>query len=130
MVEQGDVYWLDLPEPSGSEPGFRRPHVVVQNNVLNRSRIRTAIVCATTTNLRLARSYGNVLLKAGEANLARQSVVNVSQLFTVDQGDLQDYIGTLSPRRVREIVNGIRKVLEPRDPGTEEASGLAANERE
>ncbi len=116
-VAQGDVFWIDLGEPGGSEPGYRHPHVVVQNNAFNRSRIGTVVVCALTSNLRRAAVPGNVLLDDGEARLARRSVVNVTQIFTVDRAQLGQKIGTLSPRRVREIVDGIKLVLEPRDPG-------------
>jgi len=116
VINQGDIYWIDLGEPSGSEPGYRHPHVVIQNNLFNRSQIRTVIVLALTSNLKRADVPGNVLLENGEANLPRQSVANVSQVFTVDKSQLDEYIGALSPRRVREILNGIRLVIEPREP--------------
>jgi mRNA interferase MazF len=115
VINQGDVFWIDLGEPSGSEPGYRHPHVVIQNNVFNRSRISTAVVCALTSNLRRAEVPGNVLLEKGEANLPQQSVVNVSQIFTVDKRDLEEKIGMLSRRRIRQIVDGVRLVIEPRD---------------
>ncbi len=70
MIRQGDIYWVDLEEPSGSEPGYRHPHVVLQNNVFNQSRIRTVIVCPLTTNLKRADAPGNVLLDEGEGGLA------------------------------------------------------------
>ena len=114
MIRQGDIYWIDLGEPLGSAPGFRHPHVVVQNDVFNSSRIHTVVVCALTSNLRRAEAPGNVLLQPGEANLPKQSVVNVSQIFTVDKRQLEDKIGSLSPARVGEILEGIRLVLEPR----------------
>lgn len=115
VISQGDLFWVDLGEPSGSEPGYRHPHVVVQNNVFNRSRINTVVVCALTSNLARAKAPGNVLLAQGEANLPRQSVVNVSQIFTVDKRDLSERIGTLSPQRVRQVLDGIHLVMEPRD---------------
>ena len=114
MIRQGDIYWVELGEPIGSEPGFRHPHVVVQNDVFNGSRIDTVVVCALTSNLQRAEAPGNVLLKPGEANLPKQSVVNVSQIFTVDKRQLEEKIGSLSTLRVREILEGIRLVLEPR----------------
>jgi mRNA interferase MazF len=114
VIRQGDIYWVALEEPIGSTPGFRHPHVVVQNDVFNSSRIHTVVVCALTSNLRRAEAPGNVLLQPGEANLPKQSVVNVSQIFTVDKQQLGDKIGSLSPARVREILEGIRLVLEPR----------------
>jgi mRNA interferase MazF len=115
VIDQGDVFWVDLGEPSGSEPGYRHPHVVIQNNVFNRSRINTVVVCALTSNLRRAKAPGNVLLEEGEANLLEQSVVNVSQIFTVDKRSLVEKIGALSRRRVRQILDGVRLVIEPRD---------------
>ena len=115
VINQGDVFWVDLGEPSGSEPGYRHPHMVIQNNVFNRSRISTVVMCALTSNLRRARAPGNVLLEKGEANLPRQSVVNVSQIFTVDKRYLEEKVGTLSHRRTCQILDGVRLVIEPRD---------------
>lgn len=115
VINQGDVYWVDLGEPSGSEPGYRHPHVVIQNNIFNQSRINTVVVCVLTSNLKRAEVPGNVLLEKREANLAKQSVVNVSQIFTVDKEDLVERIGTLSRARVRQILDGVSLVLEPRD---------------
>ena len=117
VIGQGDVFWIELGEPSGSEPGYRHPHIVIQNNVFNQSRINTAVVCALTSNLGRAKAPGNILLEKGEANLPRQSVVNVSQIFTVDKRDLDVNFGALSRRRVRQILDGIRLVTEPRDVG-------------
>lgn len=115
VTNQGDVFWVELGEPSGSEPGYRHPHVVVQNDVFNRSLINTIVVCTLTSNLHRAAAPGNVLLQRGEANLPQQSVVNVSQIFTVDKNQLREKIGTLSPTRIREILHGIWLVLEPRE---------------
>ena len=114
-IEQGDVFWIDLGAPRGSEPGYRHPHVVVQNNLFNRSRINTVVVCALTSNLKRAQAPGNVLLREGEAHLPKASVVNVTQVFTVDKRDLDEKIGTLSSSRVQQILAGIQLVLEPRD---------------
>jgi len=115
VVSQGDVYWLELGAPSGSAPGLRHPHVVVQNNVYNRSRIDTVVVSVITSNLKRAKAPGNVLLERGEAGLPKRSVVNISQVFTVDKSDLKEQIGTLSPRRLRQILDGMYLLLEPRD---------------
>ena len=112
-INQGDIFWVDLGEPSDSEPGYRYPHVVVQNNLFNRSRINTVVVCALTSNLRRAEAPGNVLLHEGEANLPRQSVVNISQIVTVDKSQLDTKIGTVSTARLREILDGINLLLEP-----------------
>lgn len=115
IIGQGDVFWLDLGTPRGSAPGFRRPHVVVQNDVFNASRIQTTILCAVTSNLARAKAPGNLLLRKGEANLPRPSVVNVSQVVTVDKSVLREKIGTLSSPRIQEIVAGLRLVFEPRE---------------
>ena len=116
MINQGDIYWVDLGEPSASEPGYRHPHVVVQNNIFNRSQLKTVVVCALTSNLKRGQAPGNVQLESGEGNLPKQSVVNVSQIYAVDKSQLDEYIGTLSSARVREIINGIKLVVEPREP--------------
>ncbi len=115
VINQGDVFWVDLGDASGSSPGYRHPHVVIQNNVFNKSRINTVVVCVLTSNLKRADAPGNILLEKGEANLPKQSVVNVSQIFTVDKRNLDERIGMLSAKRVRQILAGINLVLEPRD---------------
>lgn len=116
VINQGDVYWIELDEPEASEPGYRHPHVIVQNNLFNRSNIKTVLVCPLTTNLKRANAPGNVRIDRKESNLPKESVVNVSQVFTVDKSQLDDFIGTLSPRRITEILNGIKLVLDPREP--------------
>jgi mRNA interferase MazF len=113
VIRQGDVFWIDLDDPTGSEPGYRHPHVVIQNDVFNSSRINTVVVCALTANLRRASVPGNVQLDVGEAGLPKPSVVNVSQIFTVDKRHLGERVGTLSAHRVRQIINGVRLLLEP-----------------
>jgi mRNA interferase MazF len=119
LVNQGDIYWVDLGDPIGSAPGYRHPHVVIQNNDFNNSRIRTVVVCALTSNLKRAKAPGNVLLNQGEANLSKPSVVNISQVFTIDRSQLDEKIGTLSPlgtlspQRVRQILDGLYLLLEP-----------------
>ena len=106
---------MDFGAPSESEPGFRHPHVVIQNNVFNRSRINTVVVCALTSNLKRAKAPGNVLLDKGEGNLSKKSVVNITQIFTINKGDLEEKIGTLTRGRIRQIIEGIRLLTEPRE---------------
>jgi mRNA interferase MazF len=116
VIRQGDVYWINLlEEPIGSEPGYRRPFLVVQNNLFNRSQISTVLVCPLTSKLKWAESPGNVLLDAGEANLPKQSVVNVSQIATVNKWQLAEQIGHLSLRRIRQVLAGIYLVIDPHD---------------
>ena len=114
-INQGDIYWVDLGTPRGSEPGFRNPYAVIQNDAVNVSRIRTVIVCLITSNLQRATAPGNVLLEKGEANLPMPSVVNVSQIYTIDKDMLGEKIGKLDRGRTREILNGIFLMLEPRN---------------
>ena len=114
VIRQGDIFWVDLGTPSGSAPGYRHPHVVVQTNLFNQSKINTVVVCALTSNLKRAGAPGNVLLAKGEANLKKASVVNISQLVTVDKSDLTEKIGTLSPSRVEQIIDGIKLLIERR----------------
>ncbi len=115
VARQGEIFWVDLGEPSGSEPGFRHPHIVIQNNIFNSSSINTVVVCSLTTNLKRAKAPGNVSLNKGEANLSKKSVVNVSQIYTVNKSDLKEKIGQVSEKRVYEILKGLNLLTEPRE---------------
>ena len=110
MINQGDIYWLQLENPPELEPRIPHPHVVIQDDVLNHSNHPTVTLCALTSNLTRISIPGNVLLEAGEANLPRQSLVEVSKLSTVDKTYLGAYIGTLSAERIDQILAGIRFV--------------------
>ena len=112
-VRQGEVYWIDLGDPVGSEPAYRHPHLVVQNDVFNASRIRTVVVCAITSTISRAAAPGNVLLDAGEAGLSKSSVVNISQIFTVDKSQLEERIGAIGTARLRQVLDGIKLLVEP-----------------
>jgi mRNA interferase MazF len=115
VINQGDIFWVDLGDAAGSEPAYRHPHVVIQNNVFNRSRLNTVVVCSLTSNLERAKSPGNVLLEKGESNLPKSSVINITQIFTVDKGDLVEKIGTLSSARISQVLDGVGLLLMPRD---------------
>lgn len=115
MVKQGEIYWVDLGEPSGSEPGYKHPHVVIQNNIFNSSNINTVVVCSLTTNLIRAKAPGNVALDKGEANLPKKCIVNISQIYTVNKKDLIEKIGQVSEKRMKEILEGLELLTEPRD---------------
>ena len=115
VINQGDLFWIDLDEPKGSGPGYRHPHVVIQNNLFNKSQINTVVVCAITSNILRAAAPGNVLLKKGEGNLPKESVVNISQVFTVNKIDLIEKIGSLSRERFFYILEGIKLLTEPRE---------------
>ena len=109
-MRQGEVYWLRF-QGEGSEPSGRRPAVVVQHDRFNRSAIQTTVVAAITSNLMLAAMPGNVRLRRGEANLPRPSVVNVTQIRTVDRESLTERIGAVSPARIREVLQGLSLVF-------------------
>lgn len=106
---RGEIWWASLAAPRGSEPGFRRPVLVVQSNRFNESRIGTVVVAAITSNLALAEAPGNVLLRAGV--LSRPSVVNVSQVLTVSREFLVEKVGPVSPAVLNEVSAGLRLVL-------------------
>ena len=107
-INQGDIYWVQLEALSGSEPGICHPHVVIQENILNHSRITTVVACALTSNRKRANTPGNVLLEIGEANLPKQSIVEVSKVSTVDKTQLGEYIGSLTEQRTHQILAGMR----------------------
>jgi mRNA interferase MazF len=106
------VYWLDFGPARGSAPAERHPCVVVQNDVFNQSAIATSVVCLITSNLSRANAPGNVLLKNGEASLAKASVVNVSQILTVDKAELVDCIGKLSGTAAMAVRDGLHLLLD------------------
>jgi mRNA interferase MazF len=114
VIQQGDVFWVQMDEPRGSEPGYRHPFVIIQNNVFNSSHINTVIAVALTSNVSRASVPGNVLLKKGEGGLSKTSVVNVSQVMTLDKTDLNEKIGRLSSGRIHEILDGLRLITEPK----------------
>ena len=108
---RGEVWWATLPAPTASEPGYRRPLLIIQSDDFNRSRIHTVIAVVITSNLLLSEAPGSVLLSQKEINLPKKSVANVSQLITVDKSFLTEKIGTVSPHTLREIEAGVRLVL-------------------
>lgn len=112
VIERGTVWWADLSEPRGSEPGYRRPLVVVQADAFNRSRIRTVIGVILTSNLRLLDAPGNVLVPAGRSGLPKDSVANVSQVVTLDRAYLSEPAGKLDPKLLRQVDQGLRLVLD------------------
>lgn len=115
VIEQGEIYWVDLGDPHGSEPGYKHPHIVVQNNIFNSSRISTVVMCSLTSNLKRGLSPGNVTLKKGEADLPKKSVINITQIYTVNKNDLCGKIGKVSCERFSEVLSGIRLLTEPRE---------------
>lgn len=111
-IRQGDVYWLNFGPSFGSAPAERHPCVVVQSDVFNSSRIATTVVCLITSNLERANSPGNVALKKGDAGLSRPSVVNVSQVVTVDKIELEERVGRLPSSAIESVLTGMRLLFE------------------
>ena len=111
VISQGDVWWADLRDPTGSGPGFRRPVVVVQGDSLNRSKISTVVCVPLTSNLTWARAPGNVLLPANTAGLRKDSVANASQIIAVDRAFLTERVAKLPPRHFAQVMSGIDVVL-------------------
>lgn len=110
-MHRGEIWWANLPEPQGSEPGDRRPVLIIQSDLFNRSQIRTAIAVALTSNLSLADAPGNVLLPHPETGLPKDSVANASQVITVDRGFLTSCVGVLPAPLFRKVEDGLRLVL-------------------
>ena len=110
-MEQREVWWADLEEPTGSEPGYRRPVVIVQGNAFNRSRIGTVVCVPLTSNLKWADAPGNVLLTSGETGLPKDAVANVSLIVALDRAVLTERVAKIAPRRFRLILSGIDTVL-------------------
>lgn len=110
-ISQGDVFWADLGDPAGAEPGFRRPVVVVQGDAFNRSRLATVVCVALTSNLKWADAPGNVPLSAAATGLRKESVANVSQIVTLDRTQLTERSGKLSRAKLALVLSGVDVVL-------------------
>ena len=108
MINRGELYWIPSDPLRGAIPGPAHPHLVLQDDVFNHSRISTVIVCALTSNLKRATEPGNVLLDPGEGNLEKQSVIIVSQVSSVEKAQLGEHIGVLSADRVEQVIAGLR----------------------
>lgn len=110
-MKRGQVWWAELPEPDGSGPGYKRPVVILQADEFNASRIKTVIVATVTSNLKLAEAPGNVYVAKAKSGLAKDSVVNVSQLLTLDKDFLTEQIVALDNPTIRQIDEGLQLVL-------------------
>jgi mRNA interferase MazF len=111
-MQRGDIWWANLPEPTGSGPGYRRPVLVLQSDAFNQSRIRTVVVLVITKNIELAKAPGNVLISARASGLDVDSVVNVSQILTLDKNLLTEYVSSIPPTKMAKIGAGVRLVLD------------------
>ena len=110
-MQRGEIWWASLPSPQGSGPGHRRPVAVVQSDAFNRSRIQTVVVAVITSNLRLARAPGNVALTRSQSGLPKNSVINVSQLITIDRSYLTQKMGMFRAGDLQALDDGLRLVL-------------------
>jgi mRNA interferase MazF len=111
MIRRGQIWWADLGVPRGSSPGYQRPVVVIQADKLNKSDIDSVVVVISTTTLRLARMPGNVFVESGVAGLRYDSVINVTQLYTLDKRDLLELWGSLPSEKMEKISNGLAQIL-------------------
>tara|TARA_R110002072_G_scaffold112198_2_gene240992 strand:+ start:1741 stop:2085 length:345 start_codon:yes stop_codon:yes gene_type:complete len=111
VVKRGEIWWASMGEPRGSEPGFRRPVVIISSNEFNQSLIQTVICAVVTSNLKLENAPGNFVLKKSKHGIYRDSVVNISQLITLDKTFLTEQIGQLSAKQLMPLNEGLRLVL-------------------
>jgi mRNA interferase MazF len=111
MVKRGQIWWAELPNPTGSEPGFRRPVLVVQADNFNASHINTVVVVAITSNLHLAKAPGNVRLPKAKSSLSKDSVANVSQITTLDKEALTEVVSVLDRLTLQQVDEGLALVL-------------------
>jgi mRNA interferase MazF len=111
-MQRGEIWWADLPEPSGAAPGYRRPVLLMQADAFTQSRIATVVAVIITSNLRVAAAPGNVLLRANESGLSKDSVINVSQIVTLDKFTLDERIGQVTARTLEQVEDGLRLVLD------------------
>ena len=111
VIGRGEIWWANLPEPVGSSPGFRRPVLVVQSDSFNQSKIQTVVVAVITKNLELAKAPGNVTITARLSRLPVDSVVNVSQVITINKDALTEFVSTLPNKKMEKIEEGLRLVL-------------------
>ena len=110
-MKRGEIWWAELPEPSGSEPGYRRPLLIIQSNDFNKSNISTIIAAVITTNIRLAAAPGNVKLSSRSSKLPKDSVINISQVITIDKSFLSKRVHSVSPKLMSRVDEGLRIVL-------------------
>jgi mRNA interferase MazF len=111
MVNRGEIWWAELAEPIKSQPGFRRPVLVIQSDTFNQSKISTVICAVITSNLRLSEAPGNILLPARASGLPKDSVINVSQIITIDKSFLTEKIGELNQKLINKLEEGLKLVL-------------------
>lgn len=109
---RGEIWWASLPNPRASEPGYKRPVLILQSDAFNRSNINTVVCVIITSNIALARAPGNILLSKKDSNLPKKTVINVSQIVTLDKSYLTECVGAISKNIMNEVEKGIRLVLD------------------
>jgi mRNA interferase MazF len=110
-MQRGEIWWAELPPPKASEPGYRRPVLIIQANDFIRSCIKTVTVIGITSNTKLAHAPGNIFLDSTQTGLPKDSVINVSQIITIDKSFLTEHVGTLKPKIVKSIEEGLKLAL-------------------
>ena len=111
VIRNGSIYWVDFSPGKGSEPIGRRPGLVIQNDILNDSKLNTVIMLSITSTMKFGELPGNVVLRKGEASLPKRCVINTTQIKSVDKNSIKEKIGTLSKRRMDEVYDGLKLVL-------------------
>jgi mRNA interferase MazF len=111
MVKRGEIWWADLPEPTRSEPGFRRPVVIIQADSFNCSKINTVICAVITSNLKLSEAPGNIALSISQSGLSKESVINISQIITIDKSFLSEKISELNSKIIHKIEESLKLIL-------------------
>ncbi len=111
-MTRGEIWWANLPNPAGSEPGYRRPVLIIQSDDFNQSKINTVICLVITSNLKLADAPGNLLIKSQESNLSKDSVINVSRIITLDKSILSDCTGAIHEKTMKKVEIGVKLVLD------------------
>ena len=111
VIKKGSIYWVDFSPGKGSEPKGRRPGLVIQNNILNESKLNTVLMVAITSTMKFGELPGNIVLRKGEANLPKKCVINVTQIKSVDKKSLKERIGSLSQKRMDQVYEGVKLVM-------------------
>ena len=111
VIKKGSIYWVDFSPGKGSEPKGRRPGLVIQNNILNKSKLNTVLMVAITSTMKFGELPGNIVLKKGEANLPKKCVINVTQIKSVDKKSLKEKIGSLSQEKMNQVYEGVKLVM-------------------
>lgn len=114
VIERGEIWWADLPNPTASDPGYRRPVVVIQSDKFSKSNINTIVIAVITRNLSLANADGNVLILKRQSGLPFDSVVNVSQILTIDKRLFLEHVGHLSAKKIEQVDSGLKIILDLR----------------